>query len=681
MNPRADSNGAAAPTEATLGAWAEVLSAIPTAAALVDVDGAILARNRWIEADVGALLIEPGREQGPRRGIDGTSRWRVRPVRADGDILLATTERYGTGDHLLRRFFASADALYVVYDASGCVVEWNGAWERMLGYSSDEMIGLNSWSLLPAEDKDLRAVIEKDLRERGRSEPSWRMRAADGSYRTIQWSLHFDSTVNRCFGIGRDVSEDARQRDELHRMAYTDDLTGLANRSRTIAELDRHLRDPDKTPAVLFCDLDHFKVVNDSLGHSYGDRLLAALGQRLANLLNGADLMVGRLGGDEFAVVVRDGGRSAALDAAMQVREAVEPEFAVLGRQIRVGVSIGICVADESEPKTAETMFEQADLAVYKAKDVGRGEIVVFGPELQHNVDRRFNIEAELRRGLESGAFEPYFQPIVCTESGAVRGAEALLRWRRNDGRIVTPGEFLDVAIETGLIAPIGRQMISRALTEFSSVGSSALRGRWLTLNVSAREFSREFVSWLLAEVRTSGLGQGQVIVEVTESVALEGVTLYDHLVRLREGGVNVALDDFGTGHSSLAHLRTLPIDVIKIDRSFVADLAHDETTQALTRSLVDLCNALDLDVVFEGIETAAEAAAVVRARGRFAQGYLYGRPMPLENLRQMLDVSVLPTRRPGTSGAASTSLEMWSMTPTVSGGGASTTKHATDLS
>jgi len=619
----------------SLDAWTEIVHALPTPAALVDREGCIVTASKWIDLEEGERLVLMGEEpNGITIGTNSDTRWRIELVRENERIYLATIERFSSGDHMLRRFFSATDELYVVYDQYGRAIERNSAWQRVLGYSDEEMIGLNSWSLLHPDALALRSGVEEELSAGGRAEPSWPMRAVDGTYRSIQWKLLFDPSVGRCFGIGRDVSEDSRAKDELQRRAYTDDLTGLASRSRTVAELDRHLRNSGN-PALLFCDLDQFKVVNDSLGHAVGDRLLASLGERLSKRLNGPDIMVGRLGGDEFAVVIADGTLAEAEAAAELAFDAVSQSFTLVGRSVKIGMSIGICVANKNEPQSAAMMFERADMAVYQAKEQGRNRTVVFGPELQERVDRRFELETALREGLEKGEFEPWFQPVMSIHTGGIVGVEALLRWNRGQDDIASPSSFLDVAMETGLITQIGRQMIDRALTEFGGIGGALTKDIWMTLNVSARELMDEgFTEWFVNRVGSAGLRPSQIVIEITESVAIEEHALSDQLTVMRALGFRIALDDFGTGHSSLAHLRTLPIDMVKIDRSFVADLVEDATTRALTRSVVDLCQALGLSVIFEGVETKAESIAVVQAGGEFAQGFLHARPMPVADLQ-----------------------------------------------
>jgi len=497
---------------------------------------------------------------------------------------------------LLRKFFSSGDALFVVYDQAGRIIESNAAWENLLGYSHDETFGLDSWTLLPPEDLQTRIDVEAELRRYGRCEPAFEMRTADGTYRLVQWALHFDTTVGRCFGIGRDVTEEGKQTAELHRRAFTDELTGLANRAKFLDELHRWFT-ASNTPAVLFCDLDHFKVINDSLGHQAGDQLLSQLAARLSELAISGDSLVARLGGDEFVILLGDADQDRAVAAAREVLAAMSLPFEIGGRPVHCSMSIGIAVADNSRAATADTLLSEADTAAYKAKGLGRSRYVVFDRDLRAAADRRFNVEEGLHYAIENDKLEVYYQPIVTLPGGGIVGVEALVRWRNEEGDLIGPGGFLDVAEEAGLMPQISRIVLRSAV----EVGA---------------EFARA----------------GRDLMYNTESSL---PLLHD----LRAHGIRIGLDDFGTGFSSLAHLRELPIDVVKVDRSFVADLVNDEVTRAVTASLVSLCGALGLRVVLEGIETTEHASAVEQIGGTMAQGYLFHRPMPIDELRQLLGI------------------------------------------
>lgn len=685
--------------------WSKLVDILPIPAALVDGDGRVIHGNRWIDADLGDPLVTSADDEvapGLRFGVDDRSRWRVRPLTTTGSgrsaegmeppfrhgagpdddmvcragekcVMLATGEREDSGDHLLRRFFATGDTLFVVYDQWGRIIESNPAWENLLGYSHDEVFGLDSWSLLPPDDGFTQARLEAELREHGRCDSILPMRAADGSYRDVQWALHFDATVGRCFGLGRDVTEEKRLKAELHRRANTDPLTGLANRTQLLDVLNGWLAH-DASPAVLFCDLDRFKVVNDSLGHQAGDDLLAELGHRLEAMARAPDAFVARLGGDEFVAVLGQADLTRAVRAAEEMLRIMQEPFVVAGRPVHVTMSIGIAVAGEHPGRPsnrpwdgndgfgsgrwgatpaldANTLLGQADTAAYKAKQLGRNRLKIFDAELRATVNRRFNVEEGLRRALDDDRIEVHYQPIVQLPGTGIIGMEALVRWRDDDGRLIGPGDFLDVADEAALLGVIGRRVMERAM---ATAADFARRGRslWVSVNVSASELSDgDFGDRLLGIIADADLDPGLVVLEITESAVLHTDAALPTLSRLRQAGLRVGLDDFGTGFSSLAHLRELPIDVVKIDRTFVRDLIHGNVTRALTASLVDLCRALGLLVILEGVETTEQASAVEQVGGSLAQGFLFYRPMPRSDLESILGLSDRPPRRQSSPG------------------------------
>ena len=621
-------------------AWAAVVGALPVPAALVDEAGAVLAGNRWLGVEDGATLLRHNADVAPGLafGADGTTRWRVRPLdnadASDAAVLLATAERLHASDHLLRRFFSSGESLFVVYDQAGRIVESNKAWENLLGYSADEVFGLDSWTLLPPDDLTTRAQVEADLRDHGRAEPVFQMRRSDGSFRLVKWALHFDTTVGRCFGIGRDITDEDRIAQELHRRATTDELTGLANRATFVEALSEALAD-GALPSVMFMDLDNFKVINDSLGHHAGDILLAALGRRLDNLAESEDSLVGRLGGDEFVVMLRDSTVARAIGAATETIEAMEEPFVLHGRNVQMHLSIGISHAVPGAD--ADALLGEADTAAYEAKERGRAQFVVFDSQLRDTVNRRFNVEASLRTALDEDRIDVMFQPIVQLPGRGVVGAEALVRLRSHDGAIVAPGQFLDVAFAAGLMPRIGRRVLELALKAGREL-SDADRHMILSVNLSASELGQpDIVDYVASALDHSGFPAEDLLIEITESVVLATDAAIPVLHQLRELGLRIALDDFGTGFSSLAHLRQLPIDVVKIDRSFVADLERDPVTRALTASLIDLCTTLQKDVVVEGIETADQASAVEQLGAHRAQGFLFHRPMPFAELHGLV--------------------------------------------
>lgn len=624
----------------SISSWIHMLHALPVPAAIVDSDGVTIAANRWIDTWQGEPLLRPATEEtapGLALGVDSTSRWRVRPLDADAKYLLATAEREDAGDHLLRQFFSSGDALFVVYDQAGRIIESNAAWDSLLGYSAEEAFGLDSWSLLPPDEAAVQEQVETELRTHSRSEPRFHMRNADGEYRLVQWALHFDAAVGRCFGIGRDITEEGREAAELHRRAYTDELTGLSNRAHLLLTLDGYLETTDM-PAVLFCDLDHFKLVNDSLGHSAGDALLAALGRRLETLQIGPESLVSRLGGDEFVVLLRNADQDYASQIAREMLDMMRSPFIIAGRSLHVGMSIGIALArDKPEWRSSQVLLSEADTAVYEAKAKGRNSVVVFDDELRSTNERRLSVEDGLRHALQNDGLEVHYQPIIDVETKVIVGVEALVRWRRCDGELIGPGGFLDVAEEAGLLPAIGLYVMEHAMrlgADLSANGVDML----ISVNVSAQEVSNNRLADDVRNLlRRTGMNASNLLLEITESAVLNTDMALPLLRELREVGVSIGLDDFGTGFSSLAHLRTLPIDVVKVDRSFVGDLVTDEVTRAVTASLISLCDALGLFTILEGVETEDQSQAVEDMGGGMAQGFLYYRPMPASVLRSMI--------------------------------------------
>ncbi len=616
-----------------------MIGVLPIPAAVVDQQGRVVSANRWIQATVGQALVTPADEEvapGLRFGVDRTSRWRVRRLDDAGYLLLATAEREDAGDHLLRRFFASHDSLFVVYDQAGRVIESNQAWNQLLGYSSSDVFGLDSWTLLPPTDLETRARVEEDLRLMGHSEPRFQMRAANGTYRDIQWALHFDTNVGRCFGIGRDVTEELRAHDELRQRAYTDDLTQLANRAKLLEVLGGHLEGSGQ-PAVLFCDLDRFKVINDSLGHQAGDSLLADLGRRLKDLQQDGDVLVARIGGDEFVAVLASSDHGGATAVAEQILETLTEPFLLKGRSVHVAMSIGIAVATPGERVTAEELLAHADLAAYQAKKSDREGYVLFDERLRSAADRRFNVELGLRSALDDNRIEVHYQPIVRLPGSGIVGIEALVRWRTEDGWLRTPGHFLDVAEDAGMMPEIDHRVLRRAMIDGASVIRDG-RPLFVSVNVSGAELtSTDYVERVLQLAQDTGFDPTNLVLEITESTFLLANSVRPTLEALREAGVRIALDDFGTGYSSIAHLRELSVDIVKVDRTFVQNLPSDQVTNSVTNALVQLCRILGLTVVMEGVETTDHASAAEQMGGELAQGYLFYRPMPYEQFVSLI--------------------------------------------
>jgi diguanylate cyclase (GGDEF)-like protein len=432
-----------------------------------------------------------------------------------------------------------------------------------------------------------------------------------------------------------------RQRDELEQHAFADSLTGLANRAlfedRTRHALE-HLAGRAERLAVVVLDLDGFKLVNDALGHSCGDALLKHAAGRMAGVLRPSDTLA-RLGSDEFAVLLENvRGLDDALGAAERLREALHEPFLLKGSEVLVTASVGIALSTDGTRDAVE-LLRRADLAMYRVKQHGRNASEFFDPAMDDQAAERLEMVNALRRAVDRDELVVHFQPIVDLDTGAVRAAEALLRWHRPDRGLVSPLEFIPLAEETGVIVPVGEWVLNEACAEAKLWSRSGLAELPVTVNVSARQLlDPGFESIVAGALANNNLHPHKLILEVTESSVIQNADVtIAKLDRVSETGVRIALDDFGEGYSSLGHLRELPIDILKIARPFVGELTDDEHDPALVRGIVELARSLGLRLVAEGIEY-PEQHAMLRAFGcALGQGFLFARPLEAEQLRELL--------------------------------------------
>jgi diguanylate cyclase (GGDEF)-like protein len=438
------------------------------------------------------------------------------------------------------------------------------------------------------------------------------------------------------------VTEARRAETELRRRAVHDELTDLPNRAlltdRIEMALKRQERSAGGTSALLFLDLDHFKLVNDSHGHDAGDLLLVEIGRRLLDAVRPSDT-VARLGGDEFAVLCEGADELLALAVAERLRQCLSTPIEIRGQRVYIDTSIGIAM---SPPHAAETLLRFADLAMYEAKSAGRGQIRVFDSTLATSVDRRLLVMNALREALRHDALDLHYQPIVDIETGKLHGVEALLRWIDPQLGSVSPVEIIAAADSMGLSLTLDRWVLHRACTELA-------RLRWrgvctvaqLSVNVSARSFATGGLDDLVARtIAETGWPADQLTLEVTESAIMtDAPHAVDLLTNLRDHGIAIAIDDFGTGYSSLAYLKRLPVSILKIDRSFIDQVTDDPDSRAIAASIVDLANALGLRTVAEGIETAEQAAVMLQLGCPSGQGFLWSAAVPAGELARFARV------------------------------------------
>ena len=466
-----------------------------------------------------------------------------------------------------------------------------------------------------------------------------RVRTSDGTWRHIESTImryRVPGELDQLLVTARDVSDEVALRQQVTHLTFHDGLTGLPNR----AYLEERARDAlrrrgDGTEAgVIFLDLDGFTAVNDSVGHGAGDLVLAQAARRLRAVAASQDT-VARWGGDEFAVLI-DGapGVQDIADIAERMAGTISSApFHVASRDVALTASVGVALADGSPPGL---VLRNADVAMSKAKDSGGGRVEVFAAHMHADVVRRLELASDLQGAISRQELTVQYQPVVDLETSRVAGAEALVRWWR-DGAAVPPADFLDVAEDSGLIVPLGAWVLSTACAQ----GAAWRAASWnvgVSVNLSMRQISSpRFPESVAAALSESGLPPEALTLEVTERVLVEdGGLMVDRLASLRRLGVRLAIDDFGTGYASLAYLRGLPVDIIKIDPSFVAGLGHDETLTLLTRTIVQVGRDLGIQVVAEGVEDPVQLQLLREMGCGYGQGFLVGRPMAAPGIESL---------------------------------------------
>jgi len=436
---------------------------------------------------------------------------------------------------------------------------------------------------------------------------------------------------------------DAKTLEAMH-LAFHDSLTGLASRALFMDRLEHGLAVAARERsivAVLFVDLDRFKIINDSLGHAAGDLLLMGVADRLRTCLRGSDTAA-RFGGDEFAVLLHDVTRpEGASVVAERIISTLREPFRISGRECFIGSSVGIAFSEPGQ-RDAESLMQDADLAMYDAKRKGKGRYEIFVPEMRTNLRESLNFEVDLRRALERGEFTLHYQPIVKLSSGRVAGLEALVRWQHPVRGMIPPLEFIPLAEETGLILDIGQWVLRQACGQINEWNAKRTGQPPLTIsvNLSACQLrERELPAIVSTVLRETGLDPAQLVLEITESVLMqEKDEMPQRLEELKALGVRLAVDDFGTGYSSLAYLQRFPVDILKIDKSFVDELGHGPKAAAVTSAIVRLGQTLNLSTVAEGIELDAQYGELRDGGCDLGQGYFFARPMTGDQVEAMLD-------------------------------------------
>ena len=570
---------------------------------------------------------------GTFRGYRGTGRDITARRRADAAVRLNSSAVESSANGILITDFREPE---------NPIIYVNPAFERITGYRREEVLGREPTFLL-GEDRDQvgAAVLGAAMREMREGTAELRSYRMDGSLFWNELTLspvrNPAGKVTHYVGVINDITERKQNEAQLERQANYDVLTGLANRSlvqdRTTQAVAFAARS-GRTAALLFLDLDRFKLINDSLGHAIGDAILRTVAARLAGAVRRGDT-VGRLGGDEFIVLLTDVAREDDVSrVARKLLESVAEPIWVEGREFLISASIGVSLYPK-DGADYDTLLKNADVAMYRAKDAGRSSYQFYTADMNARALERLTLETRLRRALERDELVLYYQPLVSLASGRITDVEALLRWRAGEEGLVPPGEFIPVAEETGLIVPIGDWALRRACRSAREWLDAGIPRISIAVNLSARQFRDQgLIRSVRSALEESGLPPRLLKLEITESAVMhsaEGASAI--LEELRSIGVGIAMDDFGTGYSSLAYLKRFPIDQLKIDRSFVRDVAEDPVSAALTQGVVTLARGLNLQTVAEGVETEAQRQFLRVAGCDKMQGYLFSPPLPSEEL------------------------------------------------
>ena len=611
----------------------------------------------------------------PQRLADGTRKWiavRSLPYPAsDGGvfwdgIVLDISQRKAAEEKLREAaaVFASTAEGVTITGLDGRIHDVNQAFCNITGYRREEVIGANP------------RMLRSGRHDRAFYQSLWQSLLETGQWRGEIWNRRKDGTVypglltisavsdergqaTGYVGVFTDITPLKQSEERLHHLAHHDPLTGLPNRLLFTDRLDqsiRHAQRKQRMLAVLFIDLDRFKHINDSLGHSVGDRLLQQFAQRLSETLRAEDT-VARISGDEFVVLLQDiHGTATVAPVACKLIETLKQPFLFEHNEIRVAASIGISLYP-NDGHNAALLLRNADAAMYRAKDDGGNGYEFYSPEMTAAAFEHVFMDSAMRSALERDEFRLVYQPQVDLLTGRLLGVEALLRWQHPEQGLIPPAGFIPIAEQTGLIREIGVWVLQNACAQGKRWLDQGFEFGLLAVNVAGRQIhDRDFVAIVEQALADTGLPARCLELEITEGFVMRRADVgVEKLEALRAKGIGIAIDDFGTGYSSLSRLKRLPVDKLKLDQTFVRDIPRDRDDMAICDAVISIARALGLAVIAEGVETEAQAAFLREKHCGMAQGYLFGRPLPpaeVESLFGAADAAVKrnePTKRPAT--------------------------------
>jgi diguanylate cyclase (GGDEF)-like protein/PAS domain S-box-containing protein len=560
-------------------------------------------------------------------------------------------------DQLFQLITENAADMIAVVDGAGRRLYNSPAYQKVLGYSEEELSSSSAIDQIHPSDRERVLQAAQKARSTGHGQTlEYRMHHKDGTWRILESTAspiqNDKGELERLVIVNRDITERKRAEEMLAHSALHDGLTGLPNRVLFVDRLQHALvrsrRHSDYKFAVLFVDVDEFKVVNDSLGHSAGDELLVQIAKRMTACFRESDAIArlgtaesfARLGGDEFTVLLEDVFQpSDAILVGQRIQEKLAIPFQIGGQELVIAASIGVALSSASYER-AEDLLRDAEIAMYRAKRAGKARAEVFDPAMHSSAVRRLKMETDLRRAVENGELTVYYQPIVSLLTGRIAGFEALSRWKRADG-FVPPVEFIPVADESGLIIPINRLLLIESCQQLRTWQQEFACDPPLTMsmNIAPKQFSQpELAHELGAAIKQTGVDPGTVNLEIMETIAMgDADRALKVLSDLKALGVRLSIDDFGTGYSSLSRLPRFPVDSLKIDRVFISSMITDHDSHEIVRLIIMLAHSLGLKVVAEGTETEDQIKELRRLDCELAQGYLFSPPVDAKAASELL--------------------------------------------
>ena len=539
-------------------------------------------------------------------------------------------------------FRNSIDAILLMHP-DGAILAANDEACRMLDYSEGELRKLGRDRIFDTTDTRVKSLMD-ELSRNGSARGEFRMRRKDGSQVPVELSaaMFNDRAGRPCTSmIIRDITERRRAEEHIEYLAYHDELTGIPNRAHFQREFEHAVSVSQRyglSCALMLVDLDRFKIINDTIGHQAGDLLLKQMAARLRACLRDSDIIC-RLGGDEFVILMQDAANMQAVTAvADKILEVASRPLVIDDQEFLVTASIGISNYPQ-DGTDLQTLLKSSDLAMYRAKEAGKNGYRYFSPEMNLHSRQRMEIESALRGALDRQEFAVYYQPKVRLSSRTVAGMEALLSWRHPERGLLSPGDFIAIAEETGLIVPIGDWVMEEACRQGQAIREAGHRNLRVAVNLSARQLFDDELARRVADILDhTGFPAQNLELEITESMVMQDAEQAVRLLTALHGtGVRIAIDDFGTGYSSLAYLKRFPIDCVKIDRSFIRDLPGNRDDVSITRSIIAMAHNMKLEVVAEGVETAQQAEFLHAHGCDEIQGYLFSEPLPADAFERFL--------------------------------------------